>query len=481
MKRVIAIGVVFALVAGAAFAATTVGATFEASVNFLKGNSGVLRGVKYVDGVRLPEGPGFEDNYYYNDDQVVFADGGVGNVQFSVDYTSEDSTVGGRVRLKYNGSDFDWQGSAWWQPLDLFMIVMRQDDGGWGVTDIGGLYHDNVGPVYKDIGDYSAFPGGFNKGLGIKVSPIPALSFAVGVPFFAVGLDRAENVFKKTWGQVSFDIDGIGTVGLTVSGDLTTAGFDKSGSKKVFPDGYGGGIPGFINPTFGFYNDNPELGLSFKLTAVDNLTVILGVNYKIANVVEDESDFIGGTKLSVTATKNNPFKVGLGARYTLGAFSVALRTQFGFGDGYKVESKISGTGVTDTNATIEVQDPFLFSFGVIPSYAVTDQVKIFLNIGVDYRGVQTTKVSGKISGTEVDFGDNKEVKKQDQVAFVLNPYGTINVGNGLTFKIGFWMAAYTNYSGVSPSINIGDSVNRVPNKDKQWVDWAIPIAVGLSF
>jgi len=464
MKRVIAIGVVFALVAGAAFAAVSVGVDFEATVNFLEGDSGVL-----------PDGVDSDGNPKYRNDEVVYAHGWIGASHFTASYTSEDGTVGGLVRILRDGTSN--RAFAWWKPIEQFKLYLGIDgDGQFGIGNISGWSFTEG--ALSGIGfhyNYNAFPGAFNNGLGMVITPISGLDFYIGVPFLDFGnQERAENVFKKTWAQVKYDINGIGTVGLAIQGDLTTKNKVNAGTATDNDWGYN---LGSSSAYYKFQNDNPDLRLIFKLTAVQNLMVELGIGYKIAYTYKDETD-VAGTKTSLDLTKNNPLRIGLDAQYDMGAFGVKLRSQMDLGAGAKgvYTSKTSGNSSLDTDLTVDVQDPFGLMLEVMPYYAVTDQIKILLNVGVWYHGFRTTKYSGKVSGTDVHddaYGDTfKEVKVVDHVQFFINPYSVIQCGNGMSFHVGFWLKAFTNEG--SPDHG------RVA-KDGKFVSWAIPIGLKIGF
>jgi opacity protein-like surface antigen len=325
MKKLIAIAVVFVLVAGAAFAADVSG-TVIGTITPLKGDN-----AKDAAGDATPVGVG----------------GNMSRIRIEVSGQDEDGKFGGYVR-----HDTNWWGAAtpaitasgnvWWKPIDQFKLLVGGNgkDGFFGADGVTrwGFYQ-----VAGDVGVASegwAFGASFYEGFAplasavLTLTPIEALEINVGIPFFGdanEGGGKAEDVYNKIEAQVAYNIDGIGRVALSYKGDSNEGLRDTS---KMF--------------------------VYFGLSAIENLGIDIGLGFKFPG-----SESVGG----VDSTYNAPLAVGLGVKFDAGAFGVKARLQGQFGEVTKV-----GSTETKGDTVINVD--------VLPYFAVSDNLTAFLSAGL---------------------------------------------------------------------------------------------------
>jgi hypothetical protein len=365
MKKLIAIAVVFALVAGVAFAAD-VGVDVYGVVEMVNGTS-----VKDTD---------------------MGAGGGWGRTQFGASAENDDGTFGGWFRFRADGWDSGngktW-GNVWWKPIDQVKLMIGGNNDGlfgadgvtrWGfyqvAGDVGIVSAGNAWggdnevfyPGDDVIGGKSftfsnAFYGGWaNAGAIITITPIEALVINLAIPFIS-SPGRGEDVYKRTAAQVAFNIDGIGKLALTY-------------------DGYeADGEPGDHLGTLYTY---------FNLTAVENLSVDIGIGLPFIQQPDPDDK-----------TSTFHMSAGLGVTFNSGAFGVKTRLVTDFG------------GVTYDGDTI--QERFGMIFDVMPYYAFNDKVTAHLGFGIGILGAQNDK-----DGKELE-----DVGKALDPKWHLYPYVTI--------------------------------------------------------
>jgi hypothetical protein len=329
MKKLIAISVVFALVAGTAFAVDLGGA--------------VIGAVDVASGGEDPD----------------LLKGGVGRVRLegSGDAEIGIGTVGGWLRYDIGGSTFDiakafdpkfdpaepgeiftpaatlW-GLAWWQPIDQLKIqIGGNPDGHYDTSHIGryGFYAqaNEIGLVNGDGNwgatsfDKGVFGGGFGYNhFALIITPMDALSINVAIPLNAkpdAGSDDKQPTvaFTNALFQANYAAD-FGAIHVTYSGQGTG---DKIGTI------YGSAFLGMIE------NLGLELGLGFTAVKAD--------------------------------TDKDPLGIALGASYNAGAFGVKLRGIFEI-------------PMEDGDVAVRVD--------VLPSFAINDSVTAFADLGIYLTG-----------------------------------------------------------------------------------------------
>jgi len=344
MKKLIAIAVVFVLVAGAAFAADFSGAVIG-TVNVLEGNSG-----KDDAGDANPVTTSAEMNRIRIDGGGEVADGKFGGY-FRADVPS--------LSIDKPGEDFDFDdigdlfsvssfsGNAWWKPIDQLKILIGSNggDGFYGKEGVTGwmfqqtVYDTGVAVGAGNIwgGGYSEWPyvyraaffggdGGGNA-LRLDITPLDMLAINLSLPVFNAG--ETGDVFAKLMAQVDLKFD-FGNIALTYNGGL---GYDKDKGRDD---------PGQI---FVYY------GGSFGALSLD-----FGVGYKFANhYMADEGDKKAGDE------KANPINIGLGLKFSADAFGVKFRAMAGMGGADK------STGILAE---------------VLPYFNIADNLTAFVSAGL---------------------------------------------------------------------------------------------------
>jgi hypothetical protein len=373
MKKLIAISVVFALAAGVAFA-VDLGGTVNTSVNVIKTdfNGGSVDASAQFETLRL-EGAG----------------------------EAGEGKFGGWIRLdpaglKVDGTDVNFNpgvsGIAWWKPIDQFKLsVGGNPDGLFGKDGFSGwslnqkandgiaIGKDNIwgwGETVKGLMHRFAFFGGFDDNrVYMEIKPFDMLGINVAIPFFK-NTDIVD-VLKGTIAQLDLNFD-FGNIAFTYRGDA-----GQNGSAMYLY--YGG--------SFG------DLGLDF------------GVSYHFE---------AGNGGLWI----NTPLYIGLGLKYTAGAFGIKFRSGFGI--------------------PIEDGNPFKLLVDLVPYFVINDNIAVFLNAGIGMAAPKT--------------GDAT-------VGWYVNPYVRVGAEWGPSF-----------YAGIQVGTDHDDN-NVYPDKIK----FAIPIAIMVGF
>jgi opacity protein-like surface antigen len=328
MKKLIAISVMFALIAGAAFA-VDLGGDVIASTQLFSASGG---------------------------DDPVFLTGNLGRIRIEGSGEGDVGigTVGGWIRFdglfaplieQGDITDKSWEHQlvwsavshalAWYQPIDAVKIqVGVNTDGHYDTSHIGryGFYAqmNEIGGVNSNgnWGDTSfdsgVFGGYSDLHFALIITPMDALTVNIAIPLNAApsGDDKQmAAAFKSSLFQVNYSAD-FGAIHVTYQGIN-----DAALSGKIFASVY--------------------------LSMIENLGLELGVGYG----------------LKAEGATNPPVGIALGAAYNAGAFGVKLR------------------GIVEV--PMESGQDLLFRVDVIPSYAVNDNVTIYGDIGV-YQKVDLT-------------------------------------------------------------------------------------------
>jgi hypothetical protein len=345
MKKLIAIAVVFVLAVGVAFA-VEVGVMVIGSITPIQGTS--------------------------EDGSDVTVDGSFGKIRLSASAENEDGNFGGWFRYEaftgiypeiQNWSGKPWEddplnmirahGLVWWKPLDILKVQFGANpDGHWGMDGVTrwAFYQNANEVVAKESYSEMAFTGGFGRtGLFLELTPIEPLAINVAIPFIADMGERAVDVYKKLFGQVSYQIGDIGKVGVSYQGELhrfETSGADPAASK---------------------------LYAYFGLTAIENLGIDLGVRYYLPIKSGVAYDANGDDyDIGWTVTRSKPVGLGLGVNFTTGQLGIKAR----------VRGEFAGTTVNRNNDNATEKDDAVFVADLLPSFAINDKVSAYLDTGL---------------------------------------------------------------------------------------------------
>ena len=497
MKKLIAISVVFALVAGTAFAEINVGGAVFGKVNAVEGTS---------EKKFIPDSDGKGGSL---ESQNVRASGSLTRVRLEGSGQSDDGTFGGYIRLEEGSFD----GNAWWQPIDLikFQIGGNGGDGffaadgfmrwGWyrDMGDVLNIHDWSYGNHWGGNRSGGAFYGGFAGvtagGAILTITPLEALAINIGIPFFEGG--RAESVFKQTNAQVAYTIGGIGDLAITYvgyyAGDNETGGYldsrkDKAKHVAVVPTTLDGSTTPTLLADSDIYsktgttdgaNRNEKLFLYFNLTAVENLGLNFGVGFTLP--AKDEPDAVevpNIAKTTQTFTYMPPVAIGLGVSYDAGAFGAKVRVQAELAESYKYDLNADNlvTPANSFSGSYEIKGPFVLSADILPSFAINDSMKVFLSAGLKLTAARDYDIVKVVDGKNVKVTETEDAV----VGWHVMPYFTKSVGWCQSFYAGFRLESdgskyISDYGKKDGFLNSDDPIK------KAIVNWSVPIGVAFQF
>jgi hypothetical protein len=234
----------------------------------------------------------------------------------------------------------------------------------------------------------------------LVLTPVECLAIRFGVPFaFGGGEGKAKDIWADSFGQVTFNIKGVGEI--AVSFDASPKSQKAAVIDSVPATGYhfdpdtGTAVPNTGNVDSRWAHAPSTLYASFNLSAVEKLGLNFGVKYGLP--VSEDTDGIdfGATYLS-------PFKIGLGASYQVNdLFGIKARLYAGFGG--------------KTKWDVGDPDPALISFELQPNLTVK-VMKIALNFGMD------------ITAADKDW--DGDTTADSNVKWWVTPYISKSIGGG---------------------------------------------------
>jgi len=378
MKKLIAISVVFALIAGAVFAVDVSGTVFG-HVNLIEGNT-----VK---------------------DSKVTASGGMDRIRLDGAGETDGGDFGGYIRAQ--GDDFTIDAAyAWWKPVDQFkLIIGRQSDafwgkegvtgwmfnqmpfdcgvainpgiwygGGWGSTPfVGGAYMHNRYTFYEGWADWGA---------GVEITPTDMVGINIAIPFIAgSGLDegkmdpdkkpanQAAYIYRAAQFQLDLKFD-FGNIAISYDGGYrNTTAVGSAGAIYVYAG----------------------------LNVIENLGIDVGFSYHLTG-----DDKLGQEK------KGFPIGVGVGLKYTADSFGVKFRTTAALAG----DKEGPGGDLMYINST------------VLPYFTISDNLTAFVNIGLGMLMGNSDAVKSLTGGNSSNMG------------WFFNPYLRVGAEWGPTFYAG---------------------------------------------
>ena len=417
MKKIIAISVMFALIAVAAFADTSIGGEF---------------------GVRA--------DLAVDKNQSNRSDAGMGNFAWKagkVTFSWEGENTGGKVRLyagDQGGKLAGWEppfAFGWWKPIDQLKIQFgKNPDGNWGTDTITGwgfnggaqdfvaLDNDDIefkadfkknelSGLFAHLARGTGFGGGFGEaGLALFITPADGIEIGIGIPLDksvatkytpATGTDPEEEdgwvpapaaiVLSNTTFNVKADIPNIGTAKFALALSKKGKNVAKTGDK----DGE-------------LYTN---IFVAFYLTAIENMGVDVG---------------LGITTSGASEKKNDQIQLGIG--YTYSAGDLGLKARIGVMP--KWADKV---------------DTIPLGIELLPYYNL-GSLTAYLNVGF---------------GMAVKVGKGESAS--DYTDFYFNPYVQVPVSGGNFWAgIRFWQASKIVGNGTKPDAN-----------------WSIPIGLQFYF
>jgi hypothetical protein len=348
MKKLIAISVVFALIAGVAFAVDLSG-TVIGHVNVLQGNTG--------------------------EDSKVTSGGNMDRLRIDGSGEVADGAFGGFFRA--DGGSF--YGNAWWKPIDQFKLLIGSNGGdgfigkegitGWGFTEAptdAGIVLAGENVWGKSIYGYEItfrdafFEGGGDGGNAayLFITPMDMLAINVILPFFNGG--ETADVFKKVVGQLDLKFD-FGNIAVTyVGGKGYKEGEEPTATRVHEGDPTKGKWVVDDTGVVNFEADKDKWELSGDGNPVDDPASIFA--YYGGSFGDISIDFGFGYKFaSADGEFANPIAIGLGIKYAVDTFGVKFRTV----------AKLAG----DDKCTRVLAD-------VLPYFNLADNLTVFVGAGL---------------------------------------------------------------------------------------------------
>jgi hypothetical protein len=428
MKKLIAISVMIALIAGVVFAETSVSGNVEARLNLYEVTTG-------------DHGEGYAGSF-----PKPVTGGSLGAGAIKLAGSADDGSLGGalRVRWHYVTGDGDatrWsQAFIWWKPFDQMRLWLGVDDD--GMFETGQLtswaFHQGS-ESYLTVHDWdfwrTIFPGNFDTfGAALSFFLVPGLDLNLVIPTGQPnGWPRHHDAAVKR--KPELDTVYPGSLQLTVGYDIEDVG-------KIAFAYIGSGQNILDEPT-----DMGKLALSFYSgSLVDGLQFQLGASTDIWK--------------DITA----PIAVGAGVHFNAGDFGLKFRAGALIG----LEETVPGTDPAPgpTNAPWYLSgglgDSMFITANIMPSFT-TDIGKICLDIG--------------FSMLMPKEGDAEN-------GFWINPYLKKGLPGGY-FQIGLMVVNNINGGqgggiGVIPlKTGSGDDIKDNPDRDKMRV--YIPMLMGFNF
>ena len=326
LKKCIVIMVMFALVAGAAFAQLTVGGQLQEGITLLSGTNVKDSDVIMGEGYKSDDGP-----YHEAKISLLFGDG----------------TAGGRLVMRAKGSFWGWMQ---WRPSQYFRIKIGTDgDGeggfpqivGWGFT---GEAKNSVAAVndwggggnamsFRNAGlNYGGYDGDSNFNLGLWVFPTDFIAVTALFRGITNNSDNTGDELSKKLAKLelftSIKLEEIGTIRFAAVGDGGLAKEAEDNTK----------IGHFF---LAFYSNELVQGLAFEV----------GGRYDIPRLNTDTQDPIS-VALGVNLTSTDPF-------------NLKVRTNINFGEKDKTGKDLE-----------KVQ----WGIGLLPSYKLP-KMTIFFHAG----------------------------------------------------------------------------------------------------
>jgi len=357
MKKIIAISVMFALIAGAVFADTSIGGSVETRFS-LAGQQGA------------------------KDDDPIMG-GTIGSAQIVLSGSNAEGTLGGQWRFRNTngfadggmtlGEPFYDQVFVWWKPIEQVKIFLGIDQD--GLFDTGDFmcwaFHAGDNDyIFNHAWDFwrQIFPGNWDGfGLAFSFYPMPGLDINLALPTGNVHWRQGQKSSVETPRPITDPEGDANKNAGMLPGRLRFVANYSLDFGKISLVYLGGGIAAEKEPAWIGYGagvidaaNNGLFGLSALITAIEGIQIKVGGSI----VLNDTSDNLINAGLGVVYNGD-----GFGVKFRVGMFMQGDRDTFITGEvmpffavGDKGQVLVS-IGVTNDGAA----DPAL-GWSVIPAY-----------------------------------------------------------------------------------------------------------------
>jgi hypothetical protein len=453
MKKLMAITVMIALCASAAFADTTVSGAVETRLNVFTGqfgDFGGLYGHKY---------PKFKTS------------GEVGAAWFQMTATNSEGTMGGTFRLR--GTDIEstqprWHKvNVWWKPIPQLKVFLGQDaDGMFERGQLTSWAFHQGSEQYLVIHNWDfwrcIFPGNFDTmGVALSFYLVDGLELNLVAPIGKPdGWPRHMNTdYKKSneWDVIwpaslqllgGYQIGDIGKVHFAWIGRGNWTELNE-GAYRFYSEGHAWDSK--TTKTYG------TVHLSFYSGMIQGLQFQVGASMDIQNTGKADLDgdgVVGPDEYVVPKNTTNPMFAGAAVHFSAGDFGIKWRL------GTKIETKtMAATGQFKD----EKDGGFYLTTNIMPTYKLGALGNVCLDIGFSL--IQPGKKVEVVNGTPTAKAPDAEY------GFWINPYLKKSISGGYV-QAGIIYQYNTNGSGV------------VQKSDKDNYDRpkiAFPVIMGMNF
>jgi opacity protein-like surface antigen len=368
---------------------------------------------------------------------------GAGMNRVRVEASGGDETFGAWIRLEGG-----MHGYAWWKPMDMLKLTIGSF--GDGFFEKGGVAR---WMFYQTVTDTGVTDSG-NQAWGGNYYGIASA--------YGIREDDDGNLAPDAINTSKAFFGGVGSLGVY----LTISPVEMVDINLAIPFGNGGKVADVFKKTVAqvdlkldFGNialtyagglgyekevaavpggapkkdeviDPSKLYLYVNLGMIENLGIDIGFGYTLSYETEDK------------ITVNSPIAAGLGLKYDADQFGVKFRTVATFAG--SAEMEVAGKKIKAENGLGLLVD-------VLPYYVLSDTVTAFASIGIGMKGV--------------DKADGEDVKDSDQFGWHFIPYVQVGSEWGPKFVAGIkvW------------------STGAKDAKDNTYIQWAVPIALNVSF
>jgi hypothetical protein len=301
MKKLIAISVMIALIAGAVFAETSVSGNVEARINLFSATLGSYE-------MELADGSTF-DPYDGSYPKPTIGGGSIAASAIKLAGTADDGSAGGVLRVRYHyisSESFRWsQAFIWWKPVDQMRFWLGVDDDGmFGTGQLTDWAFHQGSESYLVVHNWDwwreIFPGNWDTfGAALSFFLMPGLDLNLVIPTGQpTGWPRHQNKHNDRY--ITFQ---------ELPGNFQlTSGYGIEGIGKVYLAWIGSGQDYLDEPTtFG------RIGLSFFSSSL-----VEGLQFQVG----------GSTVLSKSADDggaDEPIWAGAAVHFNAGDFGLKFR------------------------------------------------------------------------------------------------------------------------------------------------------------
>ena len=442
MKKLIAVSVIFALVAGAAFAEATLGGQLMIGTTLLKGDDTENSNVE-MGGLQ----------YHEAKMSAVFGDAkGGGKLVFTV---GNDGAYSGGLGNAWKTA---W-GFLYWRPLPVFrMQVGVNADGDFGAAQISGWgftgeAKNSVGAIsdYMNWGNQSWMLWPWQSALTRKGSAFyPGTGDLANVNFQLFPIDALTLTFVLPIGDGIAD-SGNGNIGSSVGNQLADFQFNAKysiedvGIVNISFVGKGGLGSKLDEAGETIKNDKTHsvgnLYASFYLTAIAGMNAELGLVYGLP--WKNEADFDNDGFLGVGAG----FRLDDGGPFT---FKVRVNARFGGKRIEKIDVLDDGGKIVKEDRNLDMDT--VINANILPCYKITNDLWAFLYAGMSF--------------------EMFELYEGARFGWFINPYVWVRASEGLRFWAGLQIFQDGQRAG---KFGQSESVADTP------VTWRVPFGFNFYF